>query len=151
MNVYIMVGIPGCGKSTYINKNKIFSEIVISSDSIREELTGDITNQLFNRQVFQEYENRLVECLKQNKSCWMDSTAITKQLREKIIDLIIKYNKSAIVKFIEFKPNLNVSLKQNSKRARKVPNEVIYSMFGRFERVKKSELKNLHGEILIIK
>jgi predicted kinase len=149
MKVYIMVGIPACGKSTYIEKNKNTYETIISSDSIREEITGDASNQLFNKEVFVEYENRLIKCLKNNKSCWLDSTAITKKLREKVIDLIIMYNKNATVVFVVFKPNILIALEQNKKRSRKVPEDIIKNMALRFEMVEKSELKSLKGSVII--
>ena len=37
-NLYIMVGLPGSGKDFYINNNKKATDVVLSSDGIREEL-----------------------------------------------------------------------------------------------------------------
>ena len=41
---YMMVGLPGSGKSWYAG-NKLLNAVVHSSDAIREEILGDVTDQ----------------------------------------------------------------------------------------------------------
>lgn len=52
--LHITVGIPGCGKSTYVERMspRYESWEILSSDDIREELTGSVDDQTANRAVF---------------------------------------------------------------------------------------------------
>lgn len=49
---YMMVGLPGSGKSWYAG-NKLPNAVVHSSDAIREEILGDVTDQSNQQLVFQ--------------------------------------------------------------------------------------------------
>ena len=48
----LLIGIPGSGKTTYANKNKKENEIILSSDTIRQELFGNESSQQDNELVF---------------------------------------------------------------------------------------------------
>jgi predicted kinase len=150
MKVYIMIGIAGSGKSTYINRNKKSKDIVISSDSIRGELFGDESDQSNNKMVFEIFENRLIECLKENKTCWLDSTALTRILREKQVKIIKEYNKNAKIVYVYIDKGLATALKQNKMRERRVPEEVIEAMNERLERVSLEERKFSGGRLIVV-
>ena len=47
----MVVGLPGSGKSTYIEKYYP-GYVIHSSDAIREELSGDVNNQNINKQAY---------------------------------------------------------------------------------------------------
>ena len=57
----VMVGLPGSGKSTYAKEliKKGRADIILSSDAIREELTGDESNQTVNDKVFKLLYQRM--------------------------------------------------------------------------------------------
>jgi predicted kinase len=49
----ILVGISGSGKSTWIKKQKLKNTIIICPDDIRKKLTGSISDQSKNKEVFE--------------------------------------------------------------------------------------------------
>mgnify|MGYP003324219881 CR=1 FL=1 len=54
---YMMVGLSGCGKSTYA---ATLNAKVISSDAIRAEVFGDENDQTHNAQVFEILHKRVI-------------------------------------------------------------------------------------------
>ena len=74
----ILMGISGSGKSTfardYVSKNS--GTRVINQDSIRRELTGNISDQSKNREVIAEAKRRLDECLSNKESVIWDNTSL---------------------------------------------------------------------------
>lgn len=76
MKENIMIGIPGSGKSTFIKHNFLDSE-VICPDEIRKELTGDISDQSKNVEVWNEVFNRIKEFSKLDKDIVIDATNIS--------------------------------------------------------------------------
>ena len=63
-NFYMMVGLPGSGKTTFAH-NIEKGAVVISSDIIRKELWGSEEKQGDNKIVFEELEKRAYDALKQ--------------------------------------------------------------------------------------
>ena len=61
-NFYMMVGLPGSGKTTFVH-NIEKGAIVISSDIIRKELWGSEEKQGDNKIVFEELEKREYEVI----------------------------------------------------------------------------------------
>lgn len=57
--LYMMIGLPGSGKSTIAKElSKSEDTVIVSSDEIRKEL-GDINDQSQNNKVFEEVEKKL--------------------------------------------------------------------------------------------
>jgi len=91
----IPVGISGSGKSRWIKlmrdttKNLNIDEfVVISSDEIRRELTGSISDQSRNRDVFPLAFERSVEALNAGKSVIFDATNVTSKTRKQMLDYL---------------------------------------------------------------
>ena len=77
----MLCGLPGSGKSTYCNQFKDKKDyIIVSSDSIREEL-GDINDQSRNNEVFKILHNRIKESLKNGLNVIQDSTSLSRKNR----------------------------------------------------------------------
>ena len=59
--LYIMCGLSGSGKSTIATQiaNENQNTIIVSSDAIREELTGYYEDQEHNEEVFKIFHNRI--------------------------------------------------------------------------------------------
>ena len=81
--LYIMRGISGSGKSHCIKIAQAMSSspvTVISSDKIREELTGDMACQSRNGDVFEVMEERLKNSiLNGDEHVYVDATHLTKR------------------------------------------------------------------------
>ena len=134
--VFVLVGLPGCGKSTWAQQNKghyQMFDVVLSSDEYRQKLLGDENNQLNNELVFSTLYKDAIQYLKEGKSICIDATNITRKARRGILNRIkenhIECEKIAVV--FEVEPKIVFS--QNLSRDRVVPGQVIHKMMCNFE------------------
>ena len=82
------IGISGSGKSYIYNKD--YKDYVqVSPDLIREELTGDISNQTRNKEVFKIAFERVDNCLKNGQNVFFDATNTNRDQRKKFTDKYI--------------------------------------------------------------
>lgn len=79
--LHVMVGLPGSGKSAYIEKHAKEGDVILSSDAIRKELFGDISHQDDKDKVFNLMHRRLKEAMDEGKDIWYDSMGITVKAR----------------------------------------------------------------------
>lgn len=128
----IAVGLPASGKSTYGEMLEKKGYTIVSSDKIREEVFGDINDQTHNTEVFNIVFNRTREVLKAGGNVYLDATNLVAKRR---INIIKSFKNIPNVTFscVLFVPRYEICLKRNSKRDRKVPEEVIAKMLRRFE------------------
>lgn len=89
-SLIVMVGPSGAGKSTFVNQYFQPYEI-ISSDKIREELTGDFRNQHVNNLVFEEFYRRIEAKLQLGERVVADATHLRKKDRMKTAQVGAKY------------------------------------------------------------
>lgn len=133
--LYITVGLPASGKSSLYEK--AYSNCkYISSDSIREEVFGDINDQSHNNEVFNLMENRTVEALLNYESVYYDATNISAKRRINFIKEIRQRCKSIDdleIVCVLVAPPLELVKKWNAARERKVPEYVIDRMLRNFE------------------
>ncbi len=125
----ILLGPAGCGKSTYINKMKSETDVVVSSDTIREKYFGDINDQTHNKEVFEIFYDTINKELAKNKTVYADATNISKRSR-------ISYKRFLTHNEVEvhiIPTTLELCKKQNASRERKVPNYVIDRMYKNIE------------------
>lgn len=148
----VMVGLSGSGKSYQASiisesirmSNPKYDEYgradvteIISSDSIREEILGDINDQTQNDLVFKEVHNRIREALLKHSHVIVDATNINIKSRKPILDcfkcLPDKY-KSLYTKiaYVMTTP-ISICKRQNNSRDRVVPEYVIDRQLGKFE------------------
>ena len=71
----MMVGLPGSGKSWYA-ENKLPDAVIHSSDTIREELLSDISDQNHQELVFQTLHDRVLSDLRAGKSVRFHGDAV---------------------------------------------------------------------------
>lgn len=78
--LYILVGLPGCGKSSLVRAEAQENDVVLSSDELRVEMYG-FEDQTHNGEVFQEMNKRTREAGKAGKTVWYDATNINRKRR----------------------------------------------------------------------
>ena len=131
--VYVLVGCPACGKSTFA-KNFDNDTVVVSSDAIREELYGDEAIQGNGKEVFSLYYDRAIAAIENGYNVILDATNVTRKARKNIFSTLRKSNIDCKFVAICFERELDVLLKQNAGRERKVPKEVIERMYYNYVR-----------------
>ena len=90
----MLVGLPGSGKSTCAEKLKKEGYIIHSSDTIREELTGDVNSQENNLEVFDILHKKVKEDLKSGHSCVYDATNMSMKRRKAfLLSYYIEFNR----------------------------------------------------------
>jgi predicted kinase len=140
-NLTVLVGIPGCGKTTWATTFRPFGYkspyAHISSDAIREELTGDVNSQERNDEVFNLFRERIRQALGMGVDVIADATHLTSRSRDETRALARKPGAALgapadIVHAVVF-ANPMQALRQNRTRDRVVPEHVMFRMLDRYE------------------
>lgn len=84
----MLVGIPGCGKSTYLRKLDNKGVVIVCPDDIRRELTGNISDQSRNGDVWKEAEERIIDGLSSGSYVILDATNVNTRMRVGLLDRI---------------------------------------------------------------
>lgn len=101
MTTFIMlVGLPASGKSTYCDVFENFGYNIHSSDSIRQELTGNRADQSQNEKVFKVLHERIKNDLKNGVSTVYDATNISQKRRIAFLREIERFSAEKICFFI---------------------------------------------------
>lgn len=130
-NFYMMVGLPGSGKSTYAEKlEQVIDVSIISSDSIREELYNDASIQGDNNEVFAEVHKRIIDNLTCGNSVIYDACNISYKRRKAFLNEIKGLVGQSICILIA--TPVFQCMKNNANRDRQVPNSVINRMLQSF-------------------
>lgn len=132
---YMLVGLPGSGKTHYANEYlKKENATILSSDEIRKVLFKSEEAQWGNSAVFDAMNRAAIENLKQRRDVIYDATNINSKRRMALLDQIKKEVKGNIffkVTILAIPYEICVERQQN--RERKVPEEVINKMIKNFE------------------
>lgn len=124
---FIMCGAPGAGKSTFVKQllQEHPEALVVCGDNIREELYGDASIQGH----YPDIQRRMVEMIRENQGrvVIMDGTHYLAAYRKGAMEILNEHGYTEIDLVVVVKP-LQVCLRQNSERDRKVPEEVIERM-----------------------
>lgn len=125
----MLVGLPGSGKSYVAKMFRGYD--VFSSDAIREELTGDSSNQDQNKEVFNILHKRIYDNLKSKRSAIYDATNLSSKRRRQFLQTIknLDVYKSAIVIATPFEE----CVENNKSRDRVVPDHVMDRMYKSFQ------------------
>lgn len=137
-NVYIMCGIPGIGKSTWIKNFKSDNKIVISRDEIRFGLLSK-EDDYFAREeeVLIIFSSKIREAIIKNKNMdiFIDATHLNKSSRRKTLNMIgLRVRSQNKIIAVTFPNDLKKAFKQNELREgrSKVPKGVIRRMHFQF-------------------
>ena len=131
--LWVMVGLSGSGKSTIAKKiaDDNHNSVIVSSDNIREELTGDYEDQKHNEEVFKIFHDRIRKNLENKQNVIADATNLTIKSRRAILS---KVNGLDIEKICVIIPKPFEKCKEdNLHREHPVPEEVLDKQIRRFQ------------------
>ena len=118
-NLVLPIGISGSGKSYIYNKD--YKDYVqVSPDLIREELTGDISNQSKNKEVFKLAFERVDEYLNKGQDVFFDATNVNKTQRKNFTDKYIGSDVNVI--YVVLPADVDLSWKRIRKDIREKKN-----------------------------
>lgn len=126
--VFMMSGLPGVGKDTWLKKHHPDLPVV-SLDSIREELDIDSTGN--QGKVVQEAREQCRQHLRAGRDFAFNATNITAQMRKRWVDLFADYD--ARIEIIYLEPSVTTLLRQNKERPSAVPESVIHRLLKKLE------------------
>ena len=131
VSFYLMAGIPGSGKSTAAAEIAgAQGATLISTDRLREELTGDAADRSQDRRVFPRAHARIGEALAQGLDVVYDATNLTRQERKRVLKLVPPGTRKVCC-FVRVP--LAEAIARNAARARVVPPEVIIEMAAKLQ------------------
>ena len=152
-----MIGIPGSGKSTEAEhlmrnaRNMGFFIEYISADKIREELYGDASVQGDGGKVFSIFYSRLnssIEGKPDQTWIFIDNTSVSRKARKDIFKILIDNQpKVGLVEVVEMHTPVEICIDRQTKRDRKVPEDVIRRMHSNFRSFERDELDGFAGII----
>ena len=128
-NVFMVVGLPGTGKDSYIRGCFMQDMPMISLDDIRKELKlkpGD-TNGI----VIQTAKERAKEYLRKHQSFTWNATNLVQQQRHQLIDLFETYKARVMIDYLE--TTVNEQIKRNHNREDVVPQSTIDEMISKLQ------------------
>lgn len=134
--LYLTVGLPGSGKSTYA-KNFISGKDIeyLSSDELRAVFGKSEEDQTVTPLVFGHIKRKVDEYLKNGKNVMVDATSINRRDRSDYIKTAKKYDTKVVA--LVFKMSRQGLIDRNKKRGdaggRVVPDWVIDKMLAKYE------------------
>jgi predicted kinase len=121
----MLIGIPGCGKSTTVAKLKSESPnaVVVCPDDLREKFTGDAGNQDANRRIFTQVVPKMFrDAFINGQDIIYDATNYNRKNRKDALKFA-KTNGYEIIGY-QFTTPVEVCRERNAKRSRVVPDFV---------------------------
>jgi predicted kinase len=124
MRIVVLVGLPGSGKSTYLER---IGAAGLSSDAVRKLLADDETDQTIHVRVFQTIRYLLEQRLEIGRPVtYIDATSLTPEERAPYIEIGRAHG--CEVEAVFFDVPLAVCMERNAQRHRVVPAEALAKM-----------------------
>lgn len=134
--LYVMCGIPGSGKSTWVKNNLTENDKHISRDEIRFSMVNR-REEYFSKEdkVFEQFCLDIAAALKKGYNVFADATHINRGSRRKLLQQVAMYADS--IKAIEVCTPISIALERNEGRKdeglRYVPPSAIKRMYSQYE------------------
>ena len=133
-NLYILIGAPGCGKSTWAKEKEALGWSVVSRDKIRYAyLKNNEAYFSHEKEVFDTFVNTLAASVLSNKNTVADATNLNESSRTKLLKaLAARLSPSAYnVIFIYFDTSYATCFRRNALRQgrNRVPDKEFSDMF----------------------
>lgn len=134
--LYLMCGIPGSGKSTYLKTRFSQSSRVISRDEIRFSMVKE-DEEYFSKEkaVYAEFIRQIKEALETNTEVFADATHLNETSRAKTLRSLGKSLKDVEVNVIWVRVPVEVAIQQNENRK------------GTRSYVPKSVIRRMHSQV----
>lgn len=131
--LFVTIGIAGSGKSTWAAKmmSSFIQYELICPDDIRQELTGDSSNQQRNFEVFKIAHQRLRDALAKNRMAIWSATCYNRKNRKEVIAIGKEFDANIIG--VIFNVSLETAKARNKMRSRVVPDDIIERQFNNFQ------------------
>lgn len=133
-DLYLMCGVPGAGKSTFLkNKIKKNNSVIISRDAIRFSIVK-LNEEYFSHEdeVVKIFWEQINKALAENKDVFVDQTSLTSRSRKWLLQHVTGYEHANIIWIDE---DLETCLKRNEERRGTrsyVPESSIRRMYNQF-------------------
>lgn len=138
LQVILMVGCPGSGKSTWSkNAASVNNDIVrLCPDEYRAKLGEGEEDQSVSEQAFAAVKRDMAEALKNGISVLIDATLMYRKARKDFIHIAKQYEAKVIA--VVFEVDEKTAIERNAKRAseggRNVPTHIIQNMLSKYQR-----------------
>lgn len=152
MELIIPIGISGSGKSRLYNLN--YQDYVkICPDDIRKELTGSISDQSKNKEVFELAQKRIDDCIVNDKNVFYDATNINTEYRKKFVN---KYKETNVrIVYVILPADVNISYQRikndldNKVDRSKVSYQVLLRQYEMYKETLNSQFKDENVDEII--
>lgn len=136
--VYVLVGVPGAGKSTWV-ENQLWAKdcVYVSSDKLIEE-EAERQGKTYN-DVFKDYVNEAISLMldqviaarSEGKDIIWDQTSVNVKSRKKKFSMLPDYEHIAVV--FDTPPLEELERRLSNRPGKNIPKEVVDSMIKTFE------------------
>lgn len=129
--VTVMCGMPGSGKNTWVEKN--WSGPIVEMDAIRKRLKISPLDKDAQGEVIQAADEELRVSLRKKEDVLWNATNLTKQQREKVIDLALQYRAKIRIVYVDCP--IEEVLQRNKEREedKQIKTSIIERMYKKLE------------------
>ena len=130
--LFVLMGYPGSGKSTFLKSIEMKrNDLILSSDDLREELFG-FRDQTHNKELFEELYNR-AESHKDEGDVYIDSTCLTKKDRMRVFNRLSKFFEPHLICILRPIDELVAVNEGRKDTSSYIPEEIFKTILGRFQ------------------
>ncbi len=137
--IFLTMGIPGSGKSTFYNNNHSQNGIYINPDSIRRDICGNVNDQSQNAKVWKiAYDSLRTACEEGVEEIWFDATTLSYQSVKAVLEIASLHKQDVVLYVMQDSLNKNLCKERikcdidNFVDRANVPDDVIDNMFEKF-------------------